>query len=445
MLKYSVKNQIIERLDDFRVVADSKNYLTADFVLSEEWNNNKVFASFSHITLGLAKEVEVVNGKCFVPWEVIKPPFFSVSLFCGDLITSNAISVHVEASGLINGEPAGKPSPTIWEEFVTREELENKDYAKKTEIPTKTSELENDSKFIAVEEAPVQSVNGKSGAVQITASDIGLGNVDNTADNEKHVLSAEKDGQGNIISISCGYGVSADVDPQTYVCTFNLLNANGDVIGTSTIDLPLESMVVSGEYNAETKKVVLTLKSGDTVEFSIADLISGLVSQSDIVNSLDSTETTKPLSAAQGKVLNDSKADKTELPTKVSQLTNDAGYLTEHQDISGKADKTNITNSTETTVSTELSDNTELIYGEVSSISVTFPASVGLDYTSSIIFTTPATLPENYTTFPSDVYFKGDECDGGIFIPNASTRYTMLFYYDGTQIIGLVSGIEVTA
>lgn len=38
-----------------------------------------------------------------------------------------------------------------------------------------------------------------------------------------------------------------------------------------------------------------------------------LVSQSDIVNSLDSTETTKPLSAAQGKMLNDNKANKNEL------------------------------------------------------------------------------------------------------------------------------------
>lgn len=213
-----------------------------------------------------------------------------------------------------------------------------------------------------------------------------------------------------------GATVSVNVDPQTYICTFTLKNSNEEIISTSSIDLPLESMVVSGEYNAENKTVILTLKSGDNVEFSIADLVSGLVSQSDIVNSLDSTYTTKPLSAAQGKVLNDSKAD-----------------------------KPNITNSTETTVSTEIANNTELIYAEVTSISVTFPASVGLDYTSSIIFTTPATLPENYSTFPSDVYFKGDECDGGIFIPNAATRYTMLFYYDGTKIIGLVSGIEVTA
>ena len=35
-------------------------------------------------------------------------------------------------------------------------------------------------------------------------------------------------------------------------------------------------------------------------------------------------------------------AQKSELPTKVSELENDAGYLTEHQDISGKADQTEV-------------------------------------------------------------------------------------------------------
>jgi hypothetical protein len=34
----------------------------------------------------------------------------------------------------------------------------------------------------------------------------------------------------------------------------------------------------------------------------------------------------------------DSLATKSELPTKISQLENDKGYLTEHQDISGKLD-----------------------------------------------------------------------------------------------------------
>ena len=46
------------------------------------------------------------------------------------------------------------------------------------------------------------------------------------------------------------------------------------------------------------------------------------------------------LSAYATKAELNTKADKTAIPTKVSQLTNDKGYLTSHQDISGKADKT---------------------------------------------------------------------------------------------------------
>lgn len=52
---------------------------------------------------------------------------------------------------------------------------------------------------------------------------------------------------------------------------------------SDVIDLPLESVVVGGSYNPSTKKVVLTLKNNSTVEFSIADLISGL--QSEITSS----------------------------------------------------------------------------------------------------------------------------------------------------------------
>ena len=46
-------------------------------------------------------------------------------------------------------------------------------YAKTTDIPTKTSQLDNDSHYITVNEAPVTSVNSKTGAVQLNASDVG--------------------------------------------------------------------------------------------------------------------------------------------------------------------------------------------------------------------------------------------------------------------------------
>lgn len=129
------------------------------------------------------------------------------------------------------------------------------------------------------------------------------------------------------------------------------------------------------------------------------------------------------------------KADIDDIPTKMSELQNDSGYAKE-------ANRVYCMSSEYIDIS-ELPNNDQRIYGEVSSINVAFPDNLSADYISCMIFSTPNVIPENYTTFPSALYFKGDECNGGIFVPNTLTRYTMLFYHDGVKLIGLVSGIEV--
>lgn len=54
------------------------------------------------------------------------------------------------------------------EDIVTKEKLD----AVEAAIPTKTSQLGNDSGFITSSQAPVQSVNNKTGAVSLTATDV---------------------------------------------------------------------------------------------------------------------------------------------------------------------------------------------------------------------------------------------------------------------------------
>ena len=77
------------------------------------------------------------------------------------------------------------------------------------------------------------------------------------------------------------------IDNTTYVVTLQAKDVNGNNLGTAkTIDLPLESVVVSGSYDSTTKKVILTLKDGSTVDFSVADLISGLQSEITSANKL---------------------------------------------------------------------------------------------------------------------------------------------------------------
>ena len=137
-LKFNVKNQIITRTDHFQVVADSKNYLNAEFVFTDEWNGEKIIAIFGHD--GNYYQVELTDNVCLVPWEVIKAPSFSVSLFCDNLITANIVKVGVEKSGFTDdGQIPGTPTPTIFEKYI--EELDER-FKKTVEesIPPKATE-----------------------------------------------------------------------------------------------------------------------------------------------------------------------------------------------------------------------------------------------------------------------------------------------------------------
>lgn len=71
--------------------------------------------------------------------------------------------------------------------------------------------------------------------------------------------------------------LSLDINSSTYVVTAQLKDQEGNNLGTQqTIDLPLETMVVSGSYISSAKTVSLVLQNGNKIEFSVADLVSGL-------------------------------------------------------------------------------------------------------------------------------------------------------------------------
>lgn len=109
--------------------------------------------------------------------------------------------------------------------------------------------------------ATVTSVNGRSGAVTLSKSDVGLGNVDNTADSAKSVASAVKatqDGNGN--NIASTYATKgavtseitdalSNMDLQYFASsnTINLLRPGGYIIGTVTIN-SMSPLTLSGSY-----------------------------------------------------------------------------------------------------------------------------------------------------------------------------------------------------
>ncbi len=96
------------------------------------------------------------------------------------------------------------------------------------------------------------------------------------------------------------------INSTTYVVTAQLKDQNGNNLGTAqTIDLPLESVVVSGSYDSANKKIVLTLQDGSTIDIPVADLVAGLQTEITSTNKLsadlvdDSTATNKFVTSAE--------------------------------------------------------------------------------------------------------------------------------------------------
>lgn len=115
-LSFEVTNQLIRRIDKNTVVADSKNYLYATFIFSDEWQGTKT-AIFKHS--GETYHVLLENDMCLVPWEVIKQGILSVSVFCGDLITSSTAHITINKSDYSDGGTPSEPTPDIYSQIIS--------------------------------------------------------------------------------------------------------------------------------------------------------------------------------------------------------------------------------------------------------------------------------------------------------------------------------------
>lgn len=150
---------------------------------------------------------------------------------------------------------------------IIDEELHNTNNA----IPTKTSNITNDSGFITKD-------------------------VNNLTNYTKTTKSAKT--------------LALSVNTTTYVMTLQLKAGDGTVMSTQTVDLPLDTMVVDASYNSQTKEITLTLQNGNTVSFSIADLVSGLVPDTrtiadvNLVDNITKNELLIALNVADGAQVN---------------------------------------------------------------------------------------------------------------------------------------------
>lgn len=99
-ISFNIAGQILKRIDSNKIVADSRNYLTAHFKFTDEWNGLDKTALFNGIAVKLDN-----NNSCYVPDTAIyKVKTLVVSVYGGDLITTSKREIELVESGYM-GEP----------------------------------------------------------------------------------------------------------------------------------------------------------------------------------------------------------------------------------------------------------------------------------------------------------------------------------------------------
>lgn len=195
------------------------------------------------------------------------------------------------------------------DEGYLKEHQSLEDYAQKTELPSKLSELENDKGYLTDEIDPTVPSWAKTEKKPVyTASEVGA------------------DESGTASSLVSSHNTDTNVHNDIRLLIKNLTDRLDAVANSSDEELDQLSEIV--EYIKSNKSLI------DSITTSKVNVV-------DIVDNLTTNVKNKPLSASQGVVLK-ALIDAITVPTKVSQLENDKGYLTQHQDLSAYAKKTDI-------------------------------------------------------------------------------------------------------
>ena len=173
----------------------------------------------------------------------------------------------------------------------TSDLVNDSDFITSADLPTKTSELTNDSGFIKASEAPVQSVDGKTGTV--------------TTEAVKYTTQSLSNTQKQQARTNIGAGTSS------FSGSYNDLSGK-PTIPTATSDLDNDSGFIT---DADVPVKSVNGKTG-AVSLTAAD-VGALPNTTKIpTKTSDITNDSGYITAA-------------DVPTKVSELDNDAGYITD--------------------------------------------------------------------------------------------------------------------
>lgn len=120
-LLFEVTHQIINRVDTFKPVADSRNYLIAHFnFLTDEWTD-VITVIFTKGDMSY-KVLLDSNKECLVPWELlVEGGDIYVSCYCNNLVTATSSRITVVDSGYVeDAENTEPPTPNIYDQIISK-------------------------------------------------------------------------------------------------------------------------------------------------------------------------------------------------------------------------------------------------------------------------------------------------------------------------------------
>lgn len=200
------------------------------------------------------------------------------------------------------------------------------------DIPVKTSDLENDSGFITeddIPDAPVTSVCGKTGAVDLSSEDVGA----DPAGTAKSLVDAL-----DIPNVP-DWALAPNRPTYTYSDVgADQVGAAGTAVAEHNVDEAAHNDIRL--FIQETNNRLNTFMNSEDIDLDqaaefvaymkanrslIESITTAKISYEDIVNNLTTNVSNKPLSAAQGVALK-ALIDGIKIPTNVSEFTNDMEY-----------------------------------------------------------------------------------------------------------------------
>lgn len=272
------------------LILDSKHVLNGGKIIGES-NGKNIGVDAENYTERLditIEEEELWTYKAYIEFETENGDKYSTSELP---IVEGVISYELPNGILIEGN--------LDVQVVLRKKIDEKDYVWKSQVKTfyvtrsvnASEEIEKEyPDFITEAEELIDKLEEYSYEFEKleTIEEGAEVNAIETISKNGTPLTIDENRNVNIdlteyaLGSQAGANFIAEVDPATYILTFKLLDRDNNILAQRQVDLPIESVVVSGRYDNATKSLILTLQSGSIITIPVGDLISGL--QAEITN-----------------------------------------------------------------------------------------------------------------------------------------------------------------